>query len=50
MKKLTLFLIPLFVLLTTCQKEGPIYNKATGIYIVKINNSTTSSVGKVIKQ
>jgi len=30
MKKLTLFLIPLFVLLTACQKEGPIYYKATG--------------------
>ena len=30
MKKLTLFLIPLLVLLTACQKEGPIYYKASG--------------------
>jgi hypothetical protein len=30
MKKLALFLFPLFVLVLACQKEGPIYYKTTG--------------------
>jgi len=48
MKKLTLFLIPLLVLLTACQKEGPIYYKASGEgYVYSLSTKKPVPFGSV---
>jgi len=51
MKKITLFILPLFVLLLACNKEDPVYYKATGegyVYF-KTTKTPASSINVIVQ-